>query len=145
MEYCPLSCSRALLPDIHQRRGYPWLQSNCFVLSADAIAVDQKCGPTEFCVCWMRAWIKPKASWFNRKFIIRLYWYIRGQTACPTALVWPCVPMRPLKPEETVQRGKYSDKPPGALRLARFVAISRSDLLKTTNRFSWAVSMTCLQ
>jgi hypothetical protein len=66
--------------------------------------------------------------------MIRLFWYIHGQAACPTALVWPCVPMRPQKPEETVQKAKFSGKPLGALRLARAVKISFSDLLKTTNR-----------
>lgn len=49
------------------------------------------------------------------------------------------------KPEETIQRGKSNGNPSHALRLARAVAISRSDLLKTTNRCSWAVSMTYLQ
>jgi hypothetical protein len=53
--------------------------------------------------------------------------------------------MRPQKPEETAQRGKSSGNPLGALRLARVVKVGLLNLLNTTNRFSWAVSFTCLQ
>ncbi|CAP87115.1 hypothetical protein PCH_Pc24g02070 [Penicillium rubens Wisconsin 54-1255] len=59
---------------------FPQLQSSYFALSADVIAVGQKCGPPDFCICW----IKPKMSRFTWNLVIRLYWYINGQPACAT-------------------------------------------------------------
>ena len=132
MEYCPFSSSRPLLPHIHRRRDYPWLQSHCSVLTAEAIAVEQMSGPTDFCLCWMLARTKTKMARWKR--MIRLYWYMNGQPACPTALAQPCVPVRPYQePEETAwQRSKSSSKPLSGLRLAKVVKIHCPDLLKKT-------------
>ena len=74
------------------------------------------------------------------KLMIRLYWYINGQPACPTISPQPCAPMRPSqKPEGTAwQRSKTSDKLLGAFRLARAVKIEDPDLLQTTSGFNCA-------
>lgn len=89
----------------------------------------------------MCAETKPKMSRFTRNLMIRLYWYINGQPACPTMSPLPCSPMRPSqKPKGTAwQRSKTSDKLLGSFRLARAVKIEDPDFLQTTSGFNCAV------